>query len=367
MTAREHGRVPRILIALYRYLAFFLLTAFLVTCCMLLFLHNLEEDVFLTEAGIRRAAVLTFGNVIFLSLIFTLVNVVQRKFAMERPVRKIADAAEKIMRGDLSVRIDKIFSLAPDNEFNVVIGYLNRMTEELAGVETLRTDFIANVSHELKTPLSVIQNYGTLLQSPDLPKEQRMEYAKAITDASRSLAALITNILKLNKLENQQVYPNVRVYNLGEQLCECLLAFENLWEKKNIEIETDIEEDVYVESDQELLMLVWNNLFSNALKFTERGGAMSLRLRSDGSYALVEVMDTGCGISPETGKHIFEKFYQGDTSHTTKGNGLGLALVKRAVDIVGGDISVRSEVGKGSTFTVKIRRIEHGTAEEGTA
>ena len=114
-------------------------------------------------------------------------------------------------------------------------------------------------------------------------------------------------------------------------------------------------------------MLVWNNLFSNALKFTERGGAMSLRLRSDGSYALVEVMDTGCGISPETGKHIFEKFYQGDTSHTTKGNGLGLALVKRAVDIVGGDISVRSEVGKGSTFTVKIRRIEHGTAEEGTA
>ncbi len=270
------------LVALYRYLTFFLLTAFLVTCCMLVFLNNLEQDILLTEAGIRRAAILTFGNVIFLSLIFTLVNAVQRKFTVERPVRKIANAADKIMGGDLSVRINKVPSLDPGNELNLIIGYMNRMAEELSGVETLRTDFITNVSHELKTPLSVIQNYGTLLQSPDLPQEQRIEYAKAITDASRTLAALITNILKLNKLENQQVYPNTQVYNLGEQLCECLLAFEKLWEKKGIEIQTDIEEDVYVQSDQELLTLVWNNLFSNALKFTEPGGTVSLRLRQHG-------------------------------------------------------------------------------------
>ncbi len=115
-----------------------------------------------------------------------------------------------------------------------------------------------------------------------------------------------------------------------------------------------------MESDDELLSLVWNNLFSNALKFTERGGTVSVSLKPEGAYAVVKVSDTGCGISPETGRHIFEKFYQGDTSHATQGNGLGLALVKRVVDIIGGDISVESEVGKGSVFTVKIRRAADG-------
>ena len=126
--------------------------------------------------------------------------------------------------------------------------------------------------------------------------------------------------------------------------------------KKGLEIDTDIEENIFVKSDPELLSLVWNNLFSNAIKFTDPGGSVSLRLKSEGAYAVVGVSDTGCGISQEVGKHIFEKFYQGDTSHATKGNGLGLALVKRVIDIAGGDIWVSSEIGKGSTFTVKLRR-----------
>ena len=231
----------------------------------------------------------------------------------------------------------------------------------MSGIETLRTDFISNVSHELKTPLSIIQNYGTLLQQPDLPEERRMEYAKTVTDASRRLANLITNILKLNKLENKQIYPTQTVYNLGEQLCECLLTFENIWEEKSIEINTDLAEDIQIKSDAELLSLVWNNLFSNALKFTPNGGCVSVSLWAEPGYAVVKVSDTGCGISPEVGAHIFEKFYQGDTSHATQGNGLGLALVKRVVDIVEGDISVSSKIGKGSSFTVKIRRAENET------
>lgn len=206
-----------------------------------------------------------------------------------------------------------------------------------------------------------MQNYGTMLQSPNLPEERRLEYAKAITESSRRLADLITNILKLNKLENQQIYPQWQTYNLGEQICECLLNFENIWEKKEIDIDTDIEEEVFIDSDAELLTLVWNNLFSNAMKFTEPGGCVSVSLKSDGGFAVVQVSDTGCGISQEVGSHIFEKFYQGDTSRSTQGNGLGLALVKRVVDIVDGDISVQSEVGKGSTFTVRIRRKENGT------
>ena len=189
-----------------------------------------------------------------------------------------------------------------------------------------------------------------------LPEEKRLEYAKAVTDASRRLANLITNILRLNKLENQQIYPKSEEYDLGEQLCECLLTFEGAWEDKELEIETDVEDGVTVNADSELLSLVWNNLFSNAVKFTEPHGRVSLSLKSDGEFAVVQIADTGCGISSEVGKHIFEKFYQGDTSHATQGNGLGLALVKRVIDIMGGDISVSSEIGKGSTFTVKLRR-----------
>jgi signal transduction histidine kinase len=224
-------------------------------------------------------------------------------------------------------------------------------------METLRTDFIANVSHELKTPLAVIQNYGTMLQQPNLSEEDRKDYARTVTNASQRLASLITNILKLNKLENQQIFPKKERFDLGEQLCECLLGFENAWEAKNLEIETDMEDGVNVESDPELLSLVWNNLFSNAIKFTEEGGTIGLKLHIENEHAVVEVSDTGCGISPEVGAHIFEKFYQGDTSHATQGNGLGLALVKRVVDIIEGEISVSSELGKGSTFTVRIKAV----------
>ena len=216
---------------------------------------------------------------------------------------------------------------------------------------------ISNISHELKTPLAVIQNYGTLLQAEDITDEQRLEYSKGVTDASRRMADMMTNILKLNRLENQQIYPQVTEFDLGEQLCECLLQYENVWEKAEIEIDTDIAEDVTVRADAELLGLVWNNLFSNAFKFTESGGKVSIALTATEHYAVVKVADTGCGMSSEVGAHIFEKFYQGDTSHSVQGNGLGLALVKRVIDIMQGEISVESVVGKGSVFTVKIRRI----------
>ena len=213
----------------------------------------------------------------------------------------------------------------------------------------------------LKTPLAVIQNYAAMLQQANLPEPQRAEYAKTIMDASRRLSDLITNILKLNKLENQQIYPKKTVYNLGEQLCQCLLSFEDVWEGKDIELETDLAEEVLIESDAELLTLVWNNLISNALKFTPACGRITVSLEGLEDFAVVRITDTGCGIPPEVGEHIFEKFYQGDTSHDAQGNGLGLALVKRVMDIVGGDISVDSEVGTGSSVAVKIRRKGHET------
>ena len=356
MKGTKHRK--HLLYLIRRYVVFFLLMSFFVSCCLIMFLTMLKESMGLifSEENIKIAAILTFINVIWLSLICTVIDGIRRKTMVERPVKHIISAAEKIMNGDLSVRIEPFNSIDSEDGFNTIIEYFNNMAQELSGTETLHTDFIANVSHELKTPLSVIQNYGTMLQKPNLSVEKRIEYSKAVTESSRRLADLISNILKLNKLENQQIFPKKRKYNLSEQLCECLLGFEDVWEKKSLDIDTDIEEDVFVESDPELLTIVWNNLFSNAIKFTEPNGQIFLGLKTDGRFAIIEVKDTGCGISPEVGVHIFEKFYQGDTSHATQGNGLGLVLVKRVIDIAGGDISVSSELGKGSIFTVKIER-----------
>lgn len=342
-----------------QYFIFFLLVAFVITCCTMLFVSILEVSlhITLTEEDITTAAKITFINVALLSLIFTVLDSIRRKLTVERPVKHITDAAEKIVKGDFSVRVDTQNRFATDDNFNKVIECFNKMAEELSSVETLRTDFIANVSHEMKTPLSVMQNYGTLLQTPNLDDEKRIEYAKGVVDNSRRMADMMTNILKLNRLENQQIYPQTSEFNLGEQLCECLLQYENVWEKADIDIYTDIQENVIVNADAELLSLVWNNLFSNAFKFTESGGSVSVTLSSTPHHAVIKVTDTGCGMTPDIGAHIFEKFYQGDTSHSVRGNGLGLALVKRVIDIMQGEIEVESTVGKGSSFTVKIRRV----------
>ncbi len=349
----------KIIRGLYSYLLFFLLVAFLVTCSTMLFVRILTNtlNLELTSENLNVAAKLTFGNVILLSILFTAIDAIRRKFTTDKITKHIADAAGKVVEGDFSVRIAPVNQMGTDEKFNEIIECFNKMTEELSGVETLRTDFIANVSHEMKTPLAVMQNYGTLLQTPDLSEEKRMEYAKGVTDGAKRLADMMTNILKLNKLEKQQIYPKTQEYDLGEQLCECLLNFESVWEEKNIEIETEIADEVKVNTDAELLSLVWNNLFSNAFKFTPDGGKVSLELATSEECAIVKVKDTGCGMAPEVGAHIFEKFYQGDTSHATQGNGLGLALVKRVVDILHGEISVESTLGEGSTFTVTFRKV----------
>ena len=344
--------------ALQNYVTFFLLIAFIVSCCMMLFVTTLANTMGLvfTKENIAAAAKLTFGNVLLITVISATIDYIRRKLMIDRPTKQIMDALDKVMQGDFMVRIAPVKEFAGETGFNEIIRAINAMTAELQGTETLRTDFIANVSHELKTPLAVMGNYATMLQQPGISETERIEYAKAISEAARKLAALITNILKLNKLENQQIFPKHEEYDLSGQLCESLLQFEDAWEKKNLNIETEIEDEVRICSDAELLSLVWNNLISNAVKFTPEGGTVGVTLKTEENAVVISVSDTGCGMTAETGKHIFEKFYQGDTSHAAQGNGLGLALVKRVIDILNGEISVRSAPGQGSTFTVRIRR-----------
>ena len=358
MSGEWKKRRGSLLYGLRRFVCFFLVVGLIVTCCTMLFVTRLQKAAGLvfTEENIRQAARLTFLNVLALTAAFAVVDRIRRRYMVNRPVRLIIGTAQKLMRGDFSARVPRLRTIDAMDGFTEIGECINRLAEELSGTETLRTDFIANVSHELKTPLAVISNYAAMLAQPGLAEAQRMEYARKVSETSRRLANLITNILKLNKLENQQIFPQNARFDLGEQLCECLLSFEDAWEKKGLDIRTDIAEGVELSGDAELLCLVWSNLFSNAIKFTNPGGCVTLRMFAEGDSAVVQVSDTGCGFGGEVGRHIFEKFYQGDPSHATQGNGLGLALVKRVVDIVGGDISVNSEVGKGSTFTVRIGR-----------
>lgn len=283
----------------------------------------------------------------------------------EEPMHKLAEATKKVAEGDFSIYIAPLHTLEKMDYMDRMLIDFNKMVEELGSIETLKTDFFSNVSHEIKTPLAVIQNNAELLCREDLNPKQK-QYADTIFSASKRLADLITNILKLNKLEKQTILPVMETYDLCEQLAACAVNFEDAWEKQGLEFDADLEDHAEISADPALMELVWNNLFSNAVKFTEPGGTITLTETSDEDAIRVSVRDTGCGMTAETKKHIFEKFYQGDTSHAMAGNGLGLALALRVLQLNGLSIEVESEPGKGSAFTVVIpkRKEEDFTAHE---
>ena len=281
----------------------------------------------------------------------------------EEPMKRMAEATGRVANGDFSVYIPPLHTPEKLDYLDVMIMDFNRMVEELGSIETLKTDFFSNVSHEIKTPIAVVQNSAEMLKDTSLSVEEQQAYVDTIIQSSKKLSALITNILKLNKLEKQNIQPVMEEYDLCEQLCQCAFQLENLWEEKEIEFEAELEERAMIHGDESLLELVWINLLTNALKYTERGGAVKIVQTSDKNGVTVSVSDTGCGMSKETMKHIFDKFYQGDTSHSMSGNGLGLALALRIVRMLEGSIEVESELGKGSTFTVRLPA--HGKNSKG--
>lgn len=294
------------------------------------------------------------GSIILSTFICSILDFIRRKHMVDKPTEKILDATSRIAQGDFNINLEIKHSHKNFDEYDAIMENINIMSKELSKNEVLKTDFISNVSHEIKTPLAIIQNYASLIAKPSTTKSEREKYLQELTNATKRLSNLITNILKLNKLENRQLMPEVTKFNLGEELRLAVLQFEELIDNKNIKLNCNIN-DVELSSSKEFLQLVWNNLLSNAIKFTPNGGEISVELVKKENQAIVKVTDTGIGISKEVGKRIFEKFYQGDSSHASEGNGLGLALVKRVIDILGGEISVESEIAKGTCFTVKLR------------
>lgn len=296
------------------------------------------------------------GAFLFLCFTYTVIMLIYRKYAVKNPIMRILKATEKIGSGDFSVKLPVKNKKRFRNEYDVIFENINVLAQQLSGIETLRQDFVSNVSHEFKSPLSVIENSATILMKRELSEEDRLKYAKNVSDATKRLASMITNILKLNNLESQKIFTKKDKINLSEQLKEEILLFEQVWNEKNIDIDFTSEDSVIIMGDKELLSLMWSNLLSNAFKFTPENGSVCISISVDERYVYVSVKDTGEGIPEDKLQRIFEKFYQCDISHVTAGNGLGLALVKTIADIFGYEITVRSTVGTGSTFTVKLNR-----------
>lgn len=338
-------------LSIFGFLLFFLTIG--ITSAASIFVYYLANEK--TNGNATAIIFSVLGIIVFGAVLCTLFDVIRRKIMVEKPVKMILDATEKIAGGNFSVKLLPLHEYTKYDQYDLIFENINAMATELSKNEVLKNDFISNVSHEIKTPLAVIQNLAKTLQNKNLDEEKKEECLKGLIIQSKKLSDLITNILKLNKLENQEIVPEIEEIDLAELLRVCALGFENLFEKKNIKLECDIDE-IKITSSASLLEIVLNNLISNAIKFTDAGGEILVSLKEDETHAIIKVKDTGCGISKEVGQHIFDKFYQGDTSHSSEGNGLGLALVKKVIDTIGGEISVESKVGVGSTFVVKLKK-----------
>lgn len=271
-----------------------------------------------------------------------------------KPLSELVKATKKVANGDFNTTLPIGWTEKHTvTELRELIKDFNEMTEELRNTEIFRNDFISNFSHEFKTPLASIRGFARQLCEGDLTPEQQREFSKIILDETEFLSVLSQNTLLLTGLENRDIVADKTLFSLDEQLRDCMIHLEPQWSEKKLEIEMDLDEISFFWNEN-MLSHVWNNLFDNAVKFSTNGGKINVSCKSNGEIITVTVTDSGCGIPEESIPHIFEKFYQADSSHATKGNGLGLPLVKKIVELCGGEIRVESTVGAGTVFTVTL-------------
>lgn len=270
------------------------------------------------------------------------------KFALS-PIKKIRNAMNEVSQGNLYVTVEENSRF---DEIEDIYHAFNLMTKELRSTEIIQSDFVSNVSHEFKTPLTAIEGYATMLQAEDLSEEERREFTDKILFNAHRMSELVQNNLLLSKLDHQGIAARKEIFSLDEQIRQEILAAETKWTEKEIEFDVKLEPVSYY-GNRSLLSHVWSNLLGNAIKFSPDGGTIALELKTEEDCVCFSVADEGEGIEESAKKHIFDKFYQSDTSHKQEGNGLGLALVKKITDIYGGEADVRN-LTKGCVFTVRL-------------
>ena len=266
------------------------------------------------------------------------------------PVARLSAASRQIAGGDFDLNLTYDGAI---EEYRDTYQSFNTMARELSTIETLRSDFIANVSHEFKTPLTTIEGYAMLLQDQELTAEERADCAQRILDSAGRLSGLVTNMLMLSKLEQQTTAVEKAPFWLDEQIRQVMVGLEPVWGPKELQLELDLP-PVKFNGNESLLYHVWSNLLSNAVKFSPKGAPLTVTLQEQGGRVTFSVTDRGPGMSEDVQRHIFDKFYQGDSSRKQEGSGLGLPLAKRVAQLCGGSITVQSKPGAGSTFTVTL-------------
>ncbi len=298
-----------------------------------------------TASPIRVIAITVYISIFLGVVIATLLS---RRSV--KPIRDMMKATEKVSQGNFAVMVKGSFVF----ELDALAVSFNKMVQELKGIETLRSDFVRNFSHEFKTPITSISGFAKLLQSGDVSDEERQEYLNIIVQESERLVHLSTNVLNLSKIESTEIISEKTIYCLDEQIRLAIVMLEPKWSAKNLHVDISLEDEINIFGEKNLIQQLWVNLLDNAIKFTNTGVAIKVGLWRSGQKAIFRLEDNGCGMNDETMSHIFDKFYQGDTSHSLAGNGLGLTLVKRITELCEGTIEVQSELGKGSVFIVKL-------------
>ncbi len=297
--------------------------------------------------------IISVVSVLVSIILGTFISALVSKWVL-RPVEEMNKATKVIASGDFSVRVQET---KKRNPLTQLIKSFNKMTEDLGGIELFRQDFINSFSHEFKTPIVSIRGFAKQLQRDDLSEEQRQEYTDIIMNEAERLTNMSSNVLLLTKFENQKIVSNRKEFYLDEQIRDCILLLEKQWNSKNISLNLELEEVKYI-TNEEMLSHVWINLLSNAVKFSRGNSEIGVSCTADREKVTVTISDQGIGMDQNIITHIFDKFYQGDSSHNIQGNGLGLSLTKRIIELCEGEIAVVSEKGKGTTFTVTLPRNE---------
>lgn len=269
-----------------------------------------------------------------------------------KPLNELISGTREVTKGNFHTKVNE---LKMNHEIGELIKSFNMMTKELSNTEMFRKDFINNFSHEFKTPIVSIRGFARQLKNPSLTEETQLEYIDIIIRESERLSNMSSNILLLTKLENQEIITDKKLFSLDEQIRNSILLLQMEWEKKSIDFQIDLE-SVYYYNNEEMLSHIWVNLISNAIKFSPYGGKIIVKAYNDYENIKVEILDKGIGMAEETKTHLFEMFYQEDSAHAGEGNGLGLSLVKRIVDLSGGKIYVESDLGKGTNIIVELPR-----------
>ena len=301
------------------------------------------------EVSVGGALVVLYSSCILMAVSL----VVTMRLVFVKPILAIRQAMNQLAEGDFAVRLAHNARGYEPTEIREMKAAFNRAAEELSGTELLRKDFVNNFSHEFKTPIVSINGFADLLLDEDVTPEEQREYLEIIRDESKRLAQLSGSVLLLNRIEAQTILTDAVAFPLDEQLRQCVLVTQQKWRAKQLQFDANLPACTYTGSET-LLKEVWLNLLDNAAKFSPSGATVGVTLCTEPGYVIVAVTDQGCGMDAETRRHIFEQFYQGDTSHKTQGNGLGLAMVQKIVALHSGTIEVNSNPGAGSCFTVKL-------------